>query len=203
MKINWSNSLFIIGLILVIVVFVIANDQWVPLVSELIYKDIHNMEYGFKDLSKEPIAFEEVSERCRAIKKGDGLLKKGDRGFKELSKLILKDLSRSESKLFANTWSGTMSYENFRSEAFRVGFSKLKFQGIPSAEGTIHVPVGNNRINAYLNNNTNQYASFFVFKIAEEIQDKREFRPFVYATILFAISVLLTLIKFLRGRPSQ
>ena len=202
MNINWSNSLFIIGLILEIVAFLIANEQWIPLVSKLIYEDIHNMEYGLKELSGESIGFEEVSERYRGIKKGDGLLNEGDRGFKELSKLILKDLSRSESKLFAKTWSGTMSYETFCSEALRVGFSKLKFQGLPSAEGTIHVPVGNNRINAYLNNNTNQYASFFVFKIAEEIQDKQKFRRFVWSTILFVIGFLLTLIKFLRERPS-
>ncbi|GAH43783.1 unnamed protein product, partial [marine sediment metagenome] len=59
-----------------------------------------------------------------------------------------------------------------------------------------------NKINAYLNNNTNQYASFFVFKIAEEIQDKRKFRRFVWSTILFVIGFLFTLIKFLRERPS-
>ena len=77
----WINSLFIFGLCLELLGFFLPNARSIPIVNKSIYKDICIMEIALKKLCREPIDIENVSERYRNVKKGDGRLFKGEEGF--------------------------------------------------------------------------------------------------------------------------
>ena len=70
-----------------------------------------------------------------------------------------------------------MSFEAFKQRAFRDGFSKMTYTGIPGNRSGINIPAGNNRINIYLNNSSNpqeDYAEFFVYALDKGIEKERK-----------------------------
>ena len=184
------------GILLGLFGFLLAYENEIPIVSHLIYKRVNALESGFNKVCGFPIRIENVSERYRKIIEGDFNLGPQDEGFEELSDFIKKDLNRNKSEYFAKTWSGTMSFNEFRRRALKDGFSKMSYQGIPGNETGIEAPIGNNRINAYLKNSSTEYASFFVYKIQKGIEKEHKSKTFAYASFIYFLGLFIQIFQF-------
>jgi hypothetical protein len=136
--------LFILGLVFGLCGFAIANEQQIPWVSQMVYKRVNVLKEGFNKVCGLPIKIENVTEHSRRLVEGDLKLYPNDKGFIELSNFILADLGRTESEYFANTWDGTMTFKEFKQRAFRDGFSKMTYQGLPGNRGGMDSRVSKN-----------------------------------------------------------
>jgi len=187
--------LAVLGILLGLLGFLISNEKEIPVVSNLLFKDIYNLEYGFNKVCGLPIKIVEESNRYRRLKKGDLQLNPGDRGFKELSAYILKDLKRRSSRHFAKTGSGNMSFAEFKEKALKYGFSSMRYSGIPGDRHGINVPYGNNKVQVFLNNSQNEYASFFVYTLKRGIEREYIFKRFSYSLLLYFIGLFIQIFQ--------
>lgn len=191
-----KKLLFIFGIFLALCGFLLEKDIHIPLVSALLDGRVNSTKAGFDKVCGMPIGFEDVSNRYRSIKRGNLKLEPRDRGFKELTDLILADLRKNNSELFAKTWSGSLFFERFKERALSVGFSKMTYQGIPGDGTGINILLGNNRINAFLADSENEYASFFVYKIREQIEKEHRAVTLWWSCPIFILGLVITILQF-------
>lgn len=197
-----KQSLFILGLLLGFFGFSLAHEKEIPLVSHMLYGKVNAIRSGFNKVCGLPVKLENVSNRYRKVVTGDLTLKIQDDGFNGLSEFLMKDLKRKESEYFAKTWDGTLSYEDFKTRALKDGFSKMTYQGIPGDGTGINIPIGNNRINAYLNNSPNEYASFFVYKVDKGIEKEYRSITFAWASLIYFTGLFIQIFQFDWGKQT-
>lgn len=191
--------LILLQIILALSSVLIANEKQIPVVSNMIYNNSNSLKEGFNKVCGLPIKVESVTERYRRLVEGDLKLYPGDKGFTELSDFILEDLRRPQSEYFAKTWSGQMSFEEFKQRAVRDRFSKMTYQGIRGNRGGMNIPFGNNRINVYLNNSSNEktdYAAFFVYKLEQGIEKEHRRITLTWALGLAITTSLIQILQF-------
>jgi hypothetical protein len=189
--------LFAGQIVLVLCSVFLAMEKQIPWFSQLFYNKVNTLKEGFNKVCGLPIKVENVSERYRELVEGDLKLYPNDTGFRELSDFILDDLRKTKSEFFAATWDGGMSFEEFKRRAFRDGFSKMTYEGIPGNRSGINIRYGNNRIKAYLNNSSNErtdYATFFVYKLLEGIEKEYRSITLFWALVFVLLSSFIPLL---------
>ena len=194
--------LFILGLICNFCVFALPVEKQIqiPWISQKIYKRVTALTEGFNKVCGLPIEIENVTERYRRPVYGDLKLYPNDKGFTELSNFILADLRRDKSEYFAKTWSGDrMSFEAFKQRAFRDGFSKMTYTGIPGNRSGINILSGNNKINIHLNNSSNEredYAAFFVYALDKGIEKERRWATSMGTLVFYLPGLFIQILLF-------
>jgi hypothetical protein len=196
------KPLFILGLICNFCVFALPVEKQIqiPWLTQKIYKRVNALTEGFNKVCGLPMDIKNVTERYRQPIYGDLKLYPSDTDFSELSNFILADLSRPKSEYFAKTWDGErMSFEAFKQRAFRDGFSKMTYSGIPGNRSEMNIPAGNNKINIYLNNSSNpleDYAAFFVYALDKGIDKERKWSASIGTTVFYLLGLCIQLLLF-------
>ena len=71
----------------------------------------------------------------------------------------------------------------------------MKYQGIPEDRHGINIPIGNNRINVYLQDSPEKYASFFVYKIKEGIEKEYRSVTFAWASLIYFAGLFIQIFQ--------
>jgi hypothetical protein len=199
--------LSLLGLLLSTCGFVLASANRIPWADHIVYGKINALRDGFNKVCGLPIKIESDTERYRRLVQGDMKHYPHDKGFTELSSFILEDLKSPQSEYFAKTWDGQMSFEEFKRRAVQDGFSKMTYTGIPGNRSGMVTYFGNNRINVYLKNSSNEradYAAFFAHKVAEGIEKEYKRATFPWAMVFFLAGLVLSILQIdWRGSKKQ